>query len=659
MTPCTRVIVMDKWVKDYIRIWDNSKLNKFECLLIEKLANDQSSNQLKLNFTVGSTLIKIQENLNCIKSLLNKYRVKIVTAFEDIEKMIMKLIFSLLNRDQRIFSSEFVSRLLLNDNFLKSVIVVGVEITLFIENVELICFYKLVKAMDLDYFEFWKVLNPFIRVDLTIPSDIRLHFEEMEIGLWSFIIWKTASTNFKLSVESFLKELKTAIISEELKDLQNIEFNNQSLFLYFDNSEFLNERQELQNSYIVYSQLSPIYILLRRVLNYSIFLNKKVTDKLKVSTEIAKESEIILKKIITNSHYIDVLYDKHIDQVIVCNLIGVLKFHKLFEQKNLQQILEAYQMSRSDISENHPLSRIDRSGTTLMELYAQISRKIETLTNEICCEDEEEELRKFRRRKFSLPENMNFPRSQFEQDTAFTSETEMYEPLSLTVFANEKKNSLQATGHLLLRNSNFVAYSTNSSPCVSRSVNNAGRTPRTKGLRDAYGDFISESAGIYYYSSEQKDYTEKNRSFKKKILSTLNSNKLNFANLGQGGNFFEGKIKINFIGSDVKTRTRLDSLFSDHSPVIDLNKKTFSFTSDSNMSKDLLDDFKNESDNIKCREVFTSFSEGQYAKKNYNSLDSDSNSIKIRTNNEEDISEIDKLFSLSRKQTGSTPEFKK
>jgi hypothetical protein len=141
MTPCTRVIAMDKWVKDYIKNWDNEKLLKIESLVFEKKAENQNLLQV---------IPIIKENLTLIQKLFQHYMINNLTKFEEIEKLILKIIFCLISRDERIFGPKIAAQVIKNTNFIKSVVVVAVEIILFIENVELICFYKLANAIKLD-----------------------------------------------------------------------------------------------------------------------------------------------------------------------------------------------------------------------------------------------------------------------------------------------------------------------------------------------------------------------------------------------------------------------------------------------------------------------------------------------------------------------------
>jgi hypothetical protein len=582
MTPCTRVIVMDKWVKDYIKNWDNEKLIKFENLIFQNSLEKINLN-LDNNFNKPSVLhIQpiISENLSLIQKLFETYRItNLITKFEEIEKLILKIIFSLLSRDERIFGPKIAAHVLKNVNFIKSVLVVAVEIILFIENVELICFYKLANAIKLDLYEFWKILNPFIRVDLTIPSDIRLHFQEIELQLSSFMIMKKPSQEFKLEVEDFLKNYVIYSIDNKLKRVEDMEFNNQSLFIYQEISIFKDENlkqylflveDQVNNTNNIdnmnfsnfgasatsqpnfenlrpYQSLKSIYIFLRRILNYAIFLNKKISENLKLSKEVAKECEDLFKKILTGREYFDVIYEKHIDQVIVCCIIAIIKERGLEEKINYLNIIEAFENSKPEDSReniNSLFRRISLPGKESMNILdfynAFFIPRVQKLVNILCEDNEEEEMIRARKRKFSFPD-AEIRRNQFEDESAFGENPVMYEPLKKTVFIDDNsKSKLTATSHLLISKSNLMAYSTHCSPMLSRSVNSSSmnRTPRTKRVKDVYADYISEN---YVVSGSLQNSSGHHSSFKKKIKSNLSMNKLNFASFGKK------KINENFL----------------------------------------------------------------------------------------------------------------
>jgi hypothetical protein len=592
MTPCTRVIVMDKWVKDYIRNWDNQKLVKYENLVFVNINTITSETSEKSQNNCSNLRIQsvISENLSLIQKLFSTYMINnLITKFDEIEKLILKIIFTLISRDDRIFGSKIAAQVLKNVNFIKSVIVVAVEIILFIENVELICFYKLANAIKLDLYEFWKILNPFIRVDLTIPSDIRLHFQEIELQLSSFMIFKKPSQEFKLEVEDFLKNYVIYLIDNNLKKVENMEFNNQSLFMYQEMSIFKNENLKdyltssnydenqnncsnikvdmnlninLNNNFSspnfntivnskptfenlqLYQSLKSIYIFLRRILNYGIYLNKKISENLKLSKEVAKECEDLFKKILTSREYFEVIYDKHIDQVIVCCIIAIIKERGLEEKINYLSVIEAFENSKPDDSReniNSLFKRISISGRDFMNIIEFYNlffiSKVQNLVKLLCNDEEEMDMLRVRRRKFSLPDE-DIRRTQFEEESAFANNFVMYEPLKKTVFIddNNSRSKISGTSHLLISKSNVMAYSTNCSPMLSRSVNSSSmnRTPRTKRVKDVYADYISDiivfpgpGYGSLHNSSGQQN------SLKKKIRSNLSMSKLNFSSFGK------------------------------------------------------------------------------------------------------------------------------
>ncbi len=179
-------------------------------------------------------------------------------------KLASKLIKELFHRDDKNFPKLILSTLLGNKDFLKSVIIVAVEIVLFIGNVEELCFYKLAEAIELDLYDFWKILNP-IHLLYAVPSVIRVHFSEIEVQLFTFMIWRKPGNSFKTDisnfnqVEEYLKES-----FQYVNDLKNIEFHNQSLFVFLDSSVFSEDISMHEgfdkNRFNAYSYIKPIYV---------------------------------------------------------------------------------------------------------------------------------------------------------------------------------------------------------------------------------------------------------------------------------------------------------------------------------------------------------------------------------------------------------------
>jgi hypothetical protein len=196
--------------------------------------------------------------LEILKKLIDRYCVRVTVGLPEILKLTGKIIFDLLHRDEKGFPKELLITLLSNENFLKACLVVSVEIVLFIGNVEELSFFKLAEEVDLDLFEFWKILNP-IHLHFAIPSPLRIHFGEIEMQLFTFMIWKKANLRFKTDLIDFIKNSDNTEILE-IQEIKNIEFNNQSLFVYLNKTDI----QNYENSDFVklkyYKHIQPIYV---------------------------------------------------------------------------------------------------------------------------------------------------------------------------------------------------------------------------------------------------------------------------------------------------------------------------------------------------------------------------------------------------------------
>jgi hypothetical protein len=203
-------------------------------------------------------------NLEKIEKMFNTYKVRITITKNEILKLTSKLIKELFHRDDKNFPKQILAKLLQNNEFLKSILIVAVEIVLFIGNVEELCFYKLAEAIELDLYEFWKILNP-IHLLYAIPSVIRVHFAEIEVQLFTFMIWRKPGTSFKNDINDFnqVEEYYKESL-QYVNDLKNIEFHNQSLFAYFNSSMFAEDIIMSEgfdsNRFKAYSYIKPIYV---------------------------------------------------------------------------------------------------------------------------------------------------------------------------------------------------------------------------------------------------------------------------------------------------------------------------------------------------------------------------------------------------------------
>jgi hypothetical protein len=202
--------------------------------------------------------------LEKVEKLFNTYKVRITITKNDILKLTSKLIKELFHRDDKNFPKNILSTLLDDKVFLKSVLIVAVEIVLFIGNVEELCFYKLAEAIELDLYDFWKILNP-IHLLYAVPSVIRVHFSEIEVQLFTFMIWRKPGISFKNDIKNFNQVEEYFKESFQfVNDLKTIEFHNQSLFTYLNPSVFSEDISMHEgfdkNRFNAYSYIKPIYV---------------------------------------------------------------------------------------------------------------------------------------------------------------------------------------------------------------------------------------------------------------------------------------------------------------------------------------------------------------------------------------------------------------
>jgi len=553
MTPCSKVMNMDKWVKEYVKDWNYEKLLRYESIC-------KSSSYIEDNTILINVSSFISSNLEKIQKLFNFYKVRVLTQIEEIKILTLKIICGLIKRDERKFKVDFISRILSNPNFLKSALVLGVEIVIFIENVEEISFYKLAEVLELELYEFWKIINPFLNFDLTIPADIRLHFNQIELQLITYMIWKKPNANFKDELNEFLRDYNYFLQDKELREIEDIEFNNQSLFVYQEQKIFkqdniislMSPSSTVENSsnslyysnssnLLCYKNIKPVYILLRRIINYAIFLNKRITDHLKLNKETAKECEKLIKEIIDNKNYIEILFNRHIDQLIICCIIAITKLRNQFDLKDgMKTILSAYQKSKPDDSEsmskslfnNIKLITINKNSITMqktiniIEYYEEIfAKKLEKLIGLHSLDDDEDAgMSGRKKRKFSVPDT-EIRKLQFEDETAFENNTIMYEPLSKTIFNKNKIYMLGQSpniknGYLSLRSSPLIG------KYQSHNVNH--QTPMTLKVKDYYTEYLSCGEVISMSNaSPSRKLSSGDNHYKNKLKSLLSGSKQN------------------------------------------------------------------------------------------------------------------------------------
>lgn len=73
--------------------------------------------------------------------------------------------------------------------FLKSVLVCALETIFFINNVKDWDIVEILKSVSLPPFDFWRILNCYIKFDPLMPCGLKNHFREIEIKIVQETAW--------------------------------------------------------------------------------------------------------------------------------------------------------------------------------------------------------------------------------------------------------------------------------------------------------------------------------------------------------------------------------------------------------------------------------------------------------------------------------------
>ena len=347
MTPYSRIQTSRSWLLKYISDFD---INTIINLQKKYLPENYKKELVPINEYVKSFYS------NFI-SLANKKENNILINIDEYCKLCLKFIYILFFFNNYVFTEKFNSLLLFNEKFLKAIIAITFEIILFVETIEKISFIDLYESLGVDIYDIWKIINPMFNYDnINTNIPILKHLQEIEYQIISFLLWKNPSKNFRDDISSYFNENFDNNINIELKKLEDFEYNQQSLFLCHEKEDFdgeyikkIDENEEKKNniddinykrikeSKYYYKYLNKIRILFRRLINYCNLFNKNIFNKLGLYQSIAEESESFIKKILVNEEAFKIFYNHHIDQILLCCIICILKKNKLFTEKESEK----------------------------------------------------------------------------------------------------------------------------------------------------------------------------------------------------------------------------------------------------------------------------------------------------------------------------------
>ena len=363
MTSFTRIWNLLSWAQKALKDYD--KRNKY--------INDLQKRYKPYYFTeeTNNGFIPINsyanKYMNELIKLLNKSQVG--TKFEiDLIQFYIYCLSLIIENDINIFSENFTALLLYNDDFIKASVALSFELALTVFDVAEIELNSIYEQLHLDVYDFWKVILP-IHTNL-YHTELQKHLEEIDYQISTFLLWRNPSEKFTKELKDFLED--ETIVKDEnenIKIFKLIEHESlqQSAFLChnkqdFNNISFINEnfKKILANKIIFkdcydfvdsYNKVVGVGVLIQRLMIYCITLNKiifnnfcqenndsktSLINPIKIDDYIIKESQLIIKVILTNYEDISILWKLHIDQFVLCCIILVLDKYNLFDFPNVK-----------------------------------------------------------------------------------------------------------------------------------------------------------------------------------------------------------------------------------------------------------------------------------------------------------------------------------
>jgi hypothetical protein len=143
--------------------------------------------------------------MNSIKNCLEKYFILKTNPERIIEIEILSYRFfkELISRDEKKYKINVLRKIILNENYIKSVLLISAECVLLHHNISEVLFSKIASRefLNLDLFEFWKIINPFLNLVSIIDNNVNRHLSEIEFVLLTFSIWNDS----KIFEEKFNK----------------------------------------------------------------------------------------------------------------------------------------------------------------------------------------------------------------------------------------------------------------------------------------------------------------------------------------------------------------------------------------------------------------------------------------------------------------------
>jgi len=128
----------------------------------------------------------IKKNEKIVETLL-------ASQGKDTRLLFFRVLDETLTKEVGASKSSNVAALLKKEIFLKSIFLCALETILFICNNKELQFTQILDAIELTAFDYWRVINSYLKFDPLMPCMLKNHFREIEAKIVSEIAWQKGS----------------------------------------------------------------------------------------------------------------------------------------------------------------------------------------------------------------------------------------------------------------------------------------------------------------------------------------------------------------------------------------------------------------------------------------------------------------------------------
>lgn len=223
-----------------------------------------------------------------------------------------------------------LSKTLYRIEFHKAVFTCAAETMLFIYNEQQPGFEQLLELMNLSVFDFWKLVNSFIVVDPQMPTPLKRHFRDIEIKIVTELGWKnnTAIIEYQNELNSHTKEdVEMQVQTPPDVKVKTISKNKEAApgsgESPMTEEDFPNKIEEEKETTAKKPGIKALDLFFRRVLHLAAFKILTISEELELNDAIKEQIWEIMKHCLGSET--NLLYNRHLDQLVLCTIYGVCK----------------------------------------------------------------------------------------------------------------------------------------------------------------------------------------------------------------------------------------------------------------------------------------------------------------------------------------------